>query len=135
MKRAVITGIGIISSLGNSIEDVTESLKKGKSGIKLDETFVEKGLRSQISGQISLNPRELIDRKLYRFMTDASGYGYLAMKQAIEDAELEENQVKNDFTGLVMGTGGTSTEDVVDSVDTFHKGGVRKVGPYRVTRE
>ncbi|WP_250657452.1 beta-ketoacyl-ACP synthase II [Alkalimarinus coralli] len=134
MKRAVITGIGIISSLGNSVEDVTESLKKGKSGIKLDETFVEKGLRSQISGQISLKPKEHIDRKLYRFMTDASGYGYLAMKQAIEDAKLEEDQVKSDFTGLVMGTGGTSTEDVVDSVDTFHKGGVRKVGPYRVTR-
>ena len=134
MKRAVITGVGIISSLGNSISDVTESLKQGRSGIKVDESFVEKGLRSQVSGQISLCPKELIDRKLYRFMTDSSGYGYLAMVQAIADAKLDEHLVKNDLTGLVMGTGGTSTEDVVDSVDTFRKGGVRKVGPYRVTR-
>ena len=134
MKRAVITGVGIISSLGNSISDVTASLKQGRSGITLDETFVEKGLRSQVSGQISLCPKELIDRKLYRFMTDSSGYGYLAMERAIADAKLDEHLVKNDLTGLVMGTGGTSTEDVVDSVDTFRKGGVRKVGPYRVTR-
>ena len=134
MKRAVITGIGIISSLGNTVSDVTESLKQGRSGIKLDEAFVEKGLRSQVSGQVSLTPKDLIDRKLYRFMTDSSGYGYLAMEKAIADAKLEEDLVKNDLTGLIMGTGGTSTEDVVDSVDTFRKGGVRKVGPYRVTR-
>ncbi len=134
MKRAVITGIGIISSLGNSVADVTESLKNGQSGIKRDEEFTEKGLRSQISGQVSVDPQGLIDRKLYRFMTKSSGYGYLAMAQAIEDAQLDESMVKNDMTGLVMGTGGTSTEDVIDSVETFHRAGVRKVGPYRVTR-
>ncbi|MFD2229790.1 beta-ketoacyl-ACP synthase I [Alkalimarinus sediminis] len=134
MKRAVITGVGIISSLGNSICEVAESLRQAKSGIAFDKTFAEQGLRSQISGQVSLCPKELIDRKLYRFMTDSSGYGYLAMESAIKDANLDESLVKNDLTGLVMGTGGTSTEDVVDSVDTFRKGGVRKVGPYRVTR-
>lgn len=134
MKRAVITGIGIISSLGNNLSDVTASLKKGKSGITRDDVFAERELRSQVSGQISLNPKELIDRKLFRFMTDSSGYGYLAMQQAIADAKLDESLVKNELTGLVMGTGGNSTEDIVDSVEMYHKGGVRKVGPYRVTR-
>ena len=134
MKRAVITGIGIISSLGNSVEEVTASLKKGQSGIKQDKEFAEKGLRSQVSGQVSLDPKDLIDRKLYRFMTNSSGYGYLAMEQAISDAKLDESVVKNDMTGLVMGTGGTSTEDIVDSVETFYRAGVRRVGPYRVTR-
>ena len=134
IKRAVITGIGIISSLGNSVDEVTSSLKEGRSGIKHDVEFTEKGLRSQISGQVSVVPKEFIDRKLYRFMTDSSGYGYLAMEQAINDANLDESIVKNDMTGLVMGTGGTSTEDIVDSVETFYRGGVRRVGPYRVTR-
>jgi len=134
MKRAVITGIGIISSLGNGVDEVTESLKNGVSGIKKDEVFVEKGLRSQVSGQVSINPQEHIDRKMYRFMTHSSGYGYLAMEQAIKDAQLDDNLVKNDMTGLVMGTGGTSTEDIVDSVETYYRSGVRRVGPYRVTR-
>lgn len=134
IKRAVITGIGIISSLGNSVDEVTRSLKESKSGITQDKEFVERGLRSQVSGQISVDPKSLIDRKLYRFMTHSSGYGYLAMQQAIEDSKLDASSVKNDMTGLVMGTGGTSTEDVVDSVETYYKGGVRRVGPYRVTR-
>ncbi len=134
MKRAVITGIGIISSLGNSIADVTDSLKSGRSGIKKDEEFAERGLRSQISGQVNVNLQDQIDRKLLRFMTNSSGYGYLAMGQAIKDAKLDDDMVKNDMTGLVMGTGGTSTEDIVDSVETYHRAGVRRVGPYRVTR-
>jgi len=134
MKRAVITGMGILSSLGNNVNEVTNSLKHGKSGIKRDEEFIEKSLRSQISGQISITPKDIIDRKLYRFMTKSSGYGYLAMQQAIADANLEPEMVKNDFTGLVMGTGGTSTEDVIDSVEIFNRAGVRRVGPYRVTR-
>ncbi|UZE95070.1 beta-ketoacyl synthase N-terminal-like domain-containing protein [Alkalimarinus alittae] len=134
MKRAVITGIGIISSLGNNCSDVSKSLKQGLSGITRDQVFVEKALRSQVSGQISLCPKEMIDRKLYRFMTESSGYGYLAMAQAIADAKLDDCLVKNDMTGLVMGTGGTSTADIIDSVEAYYKGGVRKVGPYRVTR-
>jgi len=134
MKRAVITGIGVISSLGNNVAEVTNSLKYARSGIKQDKEFTEKGLRSQISGQISVNPKEHIDRKLFRFMTNSSGYGYLAMEQAIKDAQLEESLVKNDMTGLVMGTGGTSTEDIVESVEVFNRSGVRRVGPYRVTR-
>jgi len=134
IKRAVITGMGIISSLGNSVEEVTDSLKEGRSGIKQDKEFAEKELRSQVSGQVSVVPKGLIDRKLYRFMTNSSGYGYLAMEQAIKDANLDESIVKNDMTGLVMGTGGTSTEDIVDSVETYYRSGVRRVGPYRVTR-
>jgi len=134
MRRAVITGIGVISSLGNTVEEVTDSLKLGRSGIQKDETFAEKGLRSQISGQVSVDPQAQIDRKLYRFMTKSSGYGFLAMEQAIKDAQLDESMVKNDMTGLVMGTGCTSIEDIVDSVETYHRAGVRRVGPYRVTR-
>ena len=134
MRRAVITGIGVISSLGNTVEEVTDSLKLGRSGIQKDETFAEKGLRSQISGQVSVDPQAQIDRKLYRFMTKSSGYGFLAMEQAIKDAQLDESMVKNDMTGLVMGTGSTSIEDIVDSVETYHRAGVRRVGPYRVTR-
>jgi len=134
MKRAVITGMGIISSLGNNIEEVTSALKNGGSGIKKDPIFAEKALRSQISGQVSVDPEAKIDRKLYRFMTKSSGFGYLAMQQAIADSKLTECMVKHDMTGLVMGTGGTSTEDIVDSVETYYRAGVRRVGPYRVTR-
>jgi len=134
MKRAVITGIGIVSSLGNTVAAVTESLKNGASGIEKDEVFAERALRSQISGQVKIDPEKIIDRKLYRFMTKSSGFAYLAMKQAIEDANLEESIVKNDMTGLIMGTGGTASEDIVDSVETYHRAGVRRVGPYRVTR-
>jgi len=134
MKRAVITGIGIISSLGNSVAEVTDALKSGRSGIQKDEEFAERGLRSQISGQVNVNLQDQIDRKLLRFMTNSSGYGYLAMDQAIKDSKLDDGMVKNDMTGLVMGTGGTSTEDIVDSVETYHRAGVRRVGPYRVTR-
>ncbi|MCP5160114.1 MAG: beta-ketoacyl-ACP synthase II [Hahellaceae bacterium] len=134
MKRAVITGIGILSSLGENAAEVSDALRTGKSGIARDESFLKEGLRSQVSGQIKLDPSALIDRKLYRFMTKSSGYGYLAMQQAIADAGLSEEDLKDDMTGLVMGTGGTSTEDVIESVEFFRAGGVRKVGPYRVTR-
>ncbi len=134
MKRAVITGIGIVSSLGNTLQEVEQSLRSGKTGIGRDESFAKEGLRSHISGQIHLDPAALIDRKLYRFMTKSSGYGYLAMQQAIDDSGLTPAQLHNEMTGLVMGTGGTSTEDIIESVEYFRAGGVRKVGPYRVTR-
>jgi 3-oxoacyl-[acyl-carrier-protein] synthase-1 len=134
MKRAVITGMGLISSLGNSIAEVSDSLKNSRSGISKDRVFAERGLRSQVSGQVSVDPKKNIDRKLLRFMTDSSIYGYLAMEQAIKDANLDDSLVKHDRTGLVMGTGGTATEDIVESVEIYHKSGVRRVGPYRVTR-
>lgn len=134
MKRAVITGIGVISSLGNSLQEVTASLKNARSGINRDESFVEMGLRSQISGAISIDPSTLIERKHYRFMNQSSGYGYLAMQQAIADSGLAADQVSNTRTGIIVATGGPSTEDILDSVEVFKKSGVRRVGPYRVTK-
>ena len=105
MKRVVITGLGIISSIGNNKEEVLASLKEGKSGITFVPEFQEVGMRSQVAGTIKLNPAELIDRKVYRFMGDAAAYAYLAMKEAIEDSGLAEDQVSNDRTGLVIGAG------------------------------
>lgn len=134
MKRAVITGIGIISSLGNDFATVTDSLKKSRSGIKKDEDFVNAGLRSQVSGAIAIDPAERINRKHYRFMNLASGYGYLAMQQAIDDAGLDARMVCDNRTGLVVATGGPSTQDIMESVELFRAHGLRRVGPYRVTK-
>ncbi len=134
MKRAVITGIGVISSLGENKAQVEESLRQGKSGIRKNAEFEEVGLRTHVSGHIEIDPATVIDRKLSRFMTRSTGWGYLAMAQAIEDSGLTPEQVSDELTGLIMGSGGPTTEDVMDAVDTFRKGGVRRVGPYRVTR-
>ena len=134
LKRAVITGIGIISSLGNNASDVTYSLKETRSGIKADEEFQEHGLRSQISGNININPADFIDRKHFRFMNQASGYAYLAMQQAIDDARLSQAQIHDEKTGLIVSTGGPATQDIHEAVDLFRNQGIRKVGPYRVTK-
>ena len=106
MRRAVITGIGVISSIGNNKEEVLASLKAGKSGITYSEQFEQHNLRSRVWGNIKLDPSELIDRKVMRFMGDAAAYAYLSMQQAIEDAGLPEDQVSNERTGLVVGSGG-----------------------------
>src|SRR3990167_31971 len=134
MRRAVITGIGVISCLGNDLAEVTESLRACRPGYSKDEEFAEVGLRSQVSGRISLDPEEFINRKHYRFMNKASGYGYMAMERAIADAGLPETVVKHPRTGLIVAMGGPATEDIVDAIDKFRNGGVRKVGPYRVTK-
>ena len=134
MKRAVITGMGVTSCLGNSIAEVTESLKTGKSGIQYNESYKEAGLRSHVSGTVNINLADHIDRKLLRFMGDAAGFTYLAMQQAIEDARVDDKLLHSTRTGLVMGSGGASTSNVVESVDALRQKGVRRVGPYRVTR-
>jgi len=134
MKRVVITGMGIVSSLGNSVQTVSESLKNGRSGIRYDQNFAEVGLRSHVSGAIDVDPAASIDRKQYRFMNVASGYGYLAMQQAIESAKLDARQISQDRTGLIVATGGPSTQDIMESIDIFRKSGIRRVGPYRVTK-
>ena len=105
MRRAVITGFGVISSIGNNKEEVLASLKAGKSGIVATPEFIEANMRSHVAGTIKLNPAELIDRKIFRFMGDAAAYAYLSMKEAIEDSGLTEEQVSNDRTGLVIGAG------------------------------
>ncbi len=134
MRRAVITGIGVVSCLGNSQDEVTESLRTGKSGISFNESFKEMGLRSQISGQVDIDTREHIDRKVLRFMGDAAAYAYIAMQQAIEDAGLEESDISNPRTGLIASSGGASSANIVASADTLREKGVRRIGPYMVPR-
>ena len=135
MREVVITGIGIISSLGNNISEVTNSLRNLKSGISKNIINEELGLRSHVSGSIrNLDPKELIDRKLYRFMGDAAAYAYLSTEEAIKDASLNDSELSNQKTGLIMGSGGASSEDQIDSADILRTKGLKRIGPYRVTK-
>ncbi|EHZ6871825.1 beta-ketoacyl-ACP synthase I [Providencia rettgeri] len=135
MKRAVITGLGIVSSLGNNQEEVLASLKEGRSGITFSEEFKEAGLRSHVWGNVkNLDPKDLIDRKIFRFMSDCSAYAYLSMEQAIADSGLTEEQVSNLRTGIVVGSGGGSPRNQVAGSDGMRAKGLRGVGPYMVTR-
>ena len=134
MKRVVITGLGIVSSIGNNAEEVLESLKLGRSGISRSESFAEKGLRSQVWGKPNIETKDHIDRKALRFMGDAASYAYIAMKQAIEDAKLTPEQVSNYRTGIVAGSGGASSFNVVTSADTLRERGIRRVGAYAVPK-
>ncbi len=134
MKRVVITGLGIVSSIGNNADEVLASLKAGKSGISHAKSFEEQGLRSQVWGKPTIETKEHIDRKAIRFMGDAAGYAYIAMDQAIKDAKLTEEQVSNVRTGIVAGSGGASSENIVVSTDTLRSKGIRRVGPYAVPK-
>jgi len=134
MRRAVITGIGAVSCIGNNKAEILDSLRQGRSGIVANESYQELGLRSQISGSCSIDITEHIDRKVRRFMGDAAAYAYIAMQQAIDDAGLEEGDVSNDRTGLIAASGGASSKNIVESADILRARGVRKVGPYRVPR-
>lgn len=134
MRRVVVTGIGIVGCLGNNKEEVLASLREQKSGIRHIPDYAEMGMRSQVAGRPNIDLAEHIDRKLKRFMGDSAAYAYLSMKEAIEDAGLTEEMVSNPRTGLVAGSGGASTSDTVESVDLLRAKGIRKVGPYRVTR-
>jgi 3-oxoacyl-[acyl-carrier-protein] synthase-1 len=132
MRRVVITGIGIVSSIGNNKDEVLNSLKAGASGIDYRQDFEEMGLKSRVAGSIKLNLSESIDRKLKRFMSDGIGFNYLAMKEAVEDSGLSEEQVSSLRTGLIMGNGGGSPETVVSGADSLREKG--KVSPFLVTR-
>jgi 3-oxoacyl-[acyl-carrier-protein] synthase-1 len=134
MKRIVVTGLGIVSSLGNNQAEVLESLLQGRSGIRLSEEYRDIKFRSHVYGPLNLNPDELIDRKIRRFMGDGAAYNYIAMQEAIADAGLEESDVSNYRSGLVMGSGGPSTSNLCLAWDTFREKGVKKVGPYMVPR-
>ena len=134
MRRVVITGMGIVSSLGSDIASVAASLKEGKSGISFIEAYKEKGFRSQVAGVPEINLDELIDRKTRRFMGDAAAYAYVSMQQAIDDAGLSEEQVSNPKTGLIVGSGGASTKNVNDAINLLNTKGIRRVGPYMVPR-
>lgn len=134
MKRVVVTGLGIISSLGNNSAEVLASLQQGKSGIEFVPEYQERGFRSQVHGAVRINPAEFIDRKLMRFMGNGTAYGYLAMQQAIADAGLTPDQVSNPRTGLIVGSGGVSTENLIEAADIARSRGVKKIGPYMVPR-
>ena len=135
MREVVVTGMGIVSSLGNNISEVTNSLENLKSGITKNHINAELGLRSQVSGSVKdLEMKALIDRKLYRFMGDAAAYAYLSTEQAIHDAELNEAELSSVRTGLIMGSGGASSEDQIDSADILRSKGLKRIGPYRVTK-
>ncbi len=134
MRRVVITGMGITSCLGNDLETVSTALREGKAGIRPLPDHAEAGLRSHVGGNVLLDLDAQIDRKLKRFMSDASAYAYIAMRDAIADAGLDESQVANPRTGLIAGSGGGSSQWQVESADILRARGVRKVGPYMVPR-
>ena len=135
MREVVVTGYGIISCLGNDVKDVTESLKNSTSGISLNIVNKDLGLRSHISGSIeNLDIKEKIDRKLYRFMGDAAAYAYLSAKEAIDNANLTDEFLTSLRTGIIMGSGGASSEDQIESADILRNKGLKRIGPYRVTK-
>lgn len=134
MRRVVVTGLGIISSIGNNKQEVLESLRQGRSGIEFCEEYRELGFRSHVHGSLKIDLDSAVDRKLRRFMGDGAAYNYLAMEQAITDAGLEEDMVSNERTGLIMGSGGSSTKNLVLAADILREKGARKVGPFMVPR-
>lgn len=135
MKRVVITGMGVVSPLGNDKEAVTNSLFNCESGIRYQEEYAEMGLRSLVAGSIeNLNHEELIDRKIRRFMGAAAIYAYISMAQAIEDAGLEEQDVSSNRTGIVAASGGASSSNLVQAADILREKGLKRLGPYRVTQ-
>ena len=134
MRNVVITGVGIKSCIGNTYDEVLDSLKNGKSGITADEIHKEMGFRSQISGSVDLNFSELIDRKLYRFMGESAAYAYLAAQDAIEMAGISELHLNSDRTGIVAGSGGASTRVMVSTADITREKGPKRIGPYAVTK-
>ncbi|SFS44820.1 3-oxoacyl-[acyl-carrier-protein] synthase-1 [Succinivibrio dextrinosolvens] len=134
LKKVVITGYGIVSSIGVGVDAVLKSLKEGKSGIKKAQDFVDKQMRSQVAGLVDLDLKDLIDRKVLRFMGEAAAYSYIAMKEAISMAGLTDEDVSNDRTGLIAGSGGGDTRTIVESADILVEKGVKKVGPYAVPK-
>ena len=134
MRRVAVTGLGIVSCLGNNAEQVSSALRAGKSGISFNPIYAEHGLRSQVSGSVDIDLAEHIDRKQLRFMGDAAAFAYLSMQQAIDQSGLQPDEISNVRTGLIVGSGGGSTRNQVESIDIARNKGVRRVGPYRVTQ-
>ena len=134
IPRVVVTGIGIVSSVGVGCNAVSEALRKGQSGIRFSQAYADLGFRSHIHGDIEADLDQQIDRKLKRFMGDAAAYNYLAMEEAVSNSGLTQKQVSDLRTGLVMGSGGGSPKNIVEAADLLRQRGVKRVGPYRVTR-
>lgn len=134
VRRVVITGIGIVSSIGNNKDEVADSLIEGRSGIEFCEKYAELGFRSHVHGAIHIDTAEQIDRKLLRFMGDAAAYNYIAMREAIEDSGLQHEQISNPRSGLIVGSGGASNMNFLQAVETLRTRGAKRVGPYMVPR-
>ena len=134
MRRVVITGMGVVSSLGNNVSEVTESLKTGKSGIQFCDDYAEIGMRSQIAGRVVIDAKEMIERKKYRFMGDAAAFSYIAMEQAIIDAGLDPEEIKTPQVGLITGSGGGSPANNILAAEIAKERGVKRVGPYAVPK-
>ena len=134
IKRAVVTGMGSISCIGNTLEDISNSLKNGKSGISINEEYENLGFRSKVSGSVNISLKEKIDRKLFRFMGEAAAYSYLSATNAIKDANLPEEIFNSDRVGVIAGSGGASSRSQVEAADIIRSKGVKRVGPYRVTQ-
>ncbi|KZX56986.1 beta-ketoacyl-[acyl-carrier-protein] synthase I [Halioglobus sp. HI00S01] len=133
-RRVVVTGLGIVSCLGNDAETVAQALYEGKSGISTRQEHIDMGMRSHVAGSPDIDIKSLIDRKQLRFMGDAASYAYVSMQQAIEDAGLTEEQVSNVRTGIIAGSGGASSASQTEAADILRERGLRRVGPYRVTQ-
>src|SRR6187397_879648 len=134
MKRVVVTGMGIVSPIGNSAQEVLASLREAKSGIVKADDYAELGFRCQVHGAPKLDWREMLDRKVRRFMGAGAAWNYIAMEQAIRDADLEKDDISNERTGLIMGSGGPSTRAIVQAADTTREKGPKKVGPFEVPK-
>ncbi|WP_097108388.1 beta-ketoacyl-ACP synthase I [Hoeflea halophila] len=135
MRRVVVTGMGIVSSIGNNADEVTQSLREARSGISFSEDFAEHGFRSQVWGAPTLDPTELVDRRAMRFLSRGGAWNHVAMKQAIEDAGLTEAEISDERTGIVMGSGGPSTRTLIDAADTTRKNGSpKRIGPFAVPK-
>lgn len=134
MRRVVVTGMGIVSCIGDTLDDVSKNLRAGKSGITFNEKHAELGFRSQVSGRPELVAKNFIEKRSYRFMADASGWSAVAMQRAIEDAGLEENHISNDRTGIIAGSGGPSTLVLVNSAEIARTKGPKRIGPFAVPK-
>src|SRR5688572_9494466 len=134
MRRIVVTGIGVVSCIGNDLESVSRSLAEGRAGIRKAPGYAELGLRSQVAGIPQIELEKELDRRDLRFMGDAAAYAAVSMKQAIADSGLTENDISNPRTGLIAGSGGASSANIVEAADTLRARGIRKDGPTRVPR-
>ena len=134
MRRIVVTGLGIVSSIGNNKDEVLQALRDGRSGIEFSEVYRDMGFRCHVHGSLKVDLDAAIDRKVKRFMGDGAAYNYLAMQEAIADAGLDESLISNERTGLIMGSGGPSTKNLVAAADTAREKGPKRVGPYMVPR-
>ena len=134
MRRVVVTGMGIVSSIGNNTQEVLASLREAKSGIRRAQDYADRGFRCQVHGAPQLNPEDVVDKRVMRFMGEGSGWNYIAMEQAITDSGLAKDEVSNERTGIIMGSGGPSARAIVTAADTAREKGAKRVGPFAVPK-